>query len=244
MAFKEQDDLNKEKQNEDSFGLPDLDYKPLDQLDEAKPPAVEESSTTTEFTETTSTEDEVFEEDKPKEEYKSQYTPMVEEPKSKAPIVIGIIIVLIVGLATYLMYQFVFKPNAEKDKLEQIAKQEKDRKAKEEAARLAQEEEERRKREAEEAAAKAKPAEGAVESLTAPTGRYYVVVASAVDADLVMDYAKKLSDKGVGSKIIPPFGKWKFNRIAISDHDTFAAGQEAADAAKAEYGNAVWVIKY
>lgn len=244
MAFKEQDDLNKEKQNEDSFGLPDLDYKPLDQLDETKPPTVEESSTTTEFTETTSTEEKVLEEDQPREEYKSQYTPMVEEPKSKAPIVIGIIIVLIVALASYLMYQFVFKPNAEKDKLEQLAKQEKDRKAKEEAARLAQEEEERKKREAEEAAAKAKPAEGAVESLTAPTGRYYVVVASAVDADLVMDYAKKLSAKGVGSKIIPPFGKWKFNRIAISDHDTFAAGQVAADAAKAEYGNAVWVIKY
>ena len=244
MAFKEQDDLNAEKQNEDSFGLPDLDYKPLTPLDETKPPAVEESSAITEFTETAPTE-EIESTISQKEPNQTHYSAAVEEPKSKAPLVIGFIIVLILSLAVFLTYQYVIKPNnAEKDRIEQLAKQEIDRRAKEEAARLAQEEEERRKREAEEAAAKATPAEGAVESLTAPTGRYYVVVASAVDADLVMDYAKKLSAKGVGSKIIPPFGKWKFNRIAISDHDTFAEGQIAADAAKAEYGSAVWVIKY
>ena len=102
----------------------------------------------------------------------------------------------------------------------------------------------RKRLEAEEALAKADPAEGYMESLTAPTGRYYVVVASAIDADLVMDYAKKLSAKGISTKIIPPFGKTKFSRITISDHDSFAEGQTAADAAKAEYGTAVWVIKY
>jgi hypothetical protein len=242
MAFKEQDDLNKDKQNEDSFGLPDLDYKPLDKLDETTSSNVD-SSQSAEHTDSTSSEQRI-EEEAVKEEYRSPYTPMAEEPKSKAPIVIGIIIVLILALAAYLINQYVIKPNAEKERIEQLAKQEKERKAKEEAARLAQEEEERKKREAEEAAAKAKPAEGAIESLTAPTSRYYVVVASAVDADLVMDYAKKLSAKGVGSKIIPPFGKYKFNRIAISDFDTYAAAQTAADASKTEYGNEVWVIRY
>ena len=70
------------------------------------------------------------------------------------------------------------------------------------------------------------------------------MVASAVDGDLVMDYAKKLSAKGVSSKIIPPFGKWKFNRISVGDHDSFAAAQSAADAIKPDYGNTVWVIRY
>lgn len=241
MAFKEQDDTNKDKQNEDSFGLPDLDYKPLDQLEEKTEQVIsslETESSSSEETEQSSTTETIE-----KEEVRTTYVPQ-EEPKSKAPAIIGIIIAVVIALTAFLIYQYVIKPSSDKAKKEQLAKAEKDRLAREEAERLRKEEEERKRREAEEAAAKAKPAEGAIESLTAPTGRYYVVVASAVDADLVMDYAKKLSAKGVGSKIIPPFGKSKFSRITISDHDSFAAGQVAADAAKAEYGNAVWVIKY
>lgn len=241
MAFKEQDDKNKDNQIEDSFGLPDLDYKPLNELEqksEATNVTSETESTSVEFTE------QIFSgEAEQKQEVRNIYL-TEEEPKSKAPVIIGIIIALVVVLAGFLIYQYVIAPNREKDRLAKI-EQEKARKAKEESDRITREqEEERKRREAEEAAAKAKPAEGAIESLTAPTGRYYVVVASAVDGDLVMDYAKKLSAKGVGTKIIPPFGKSKFSRITISDHDSFAAGQTAADAAKAEYGNAVWVIKY
>jgi hypothetical protein len=59
-----------------------------------------------------------------------------------------------------------------------------------------------------------------------------------------MDYAKKLSSKGVSTQIIPPFAKWKFNRLSISDYDTYALAQTNADAAKAEYGSGVWVIRY
>ena len=65
-----------------------------------------------------------------------------------------------------------------------------------------------------------------------------------IDDDLLMDYAKKLSAKGVSTKIIPPFGTKKFFRLAIGDHDTFALAQTNADAAKADYGGGVWVIKY
>lgn len=242
MAFKEQDDTNKDKQNEDSFGLPDLDYKPLDKLEEKTEQVVsseETQSSSAEGNELSSSTETIE-----KEEVRSTYIPQ-EEPKSKAPAIIGIIIAVVIALTAFLIYQYVIKPSSDKAKKEQLAKEaEKERLDKEKAERLRKEEEERKRREAEEAAAKQKPAEGAIELLTAPTGRYYVVVASAVDADLVMDYAKKLSAKGVGSKIIPPFGKSKFSRITISDHDSFAAGQVAADAAKAEYGNAVWVIKY
>jgi hypothetical protein len=48
----------------------------------------------------------------------------------------------------------------------------------------------------------------------------------------------------VSTKIIPPFSKWKFFRLTIGDYDTYAIAQTNADAAKAEYGSGVWVIKY
>ena len=244
MAFKKQDDINQDKDNEDNFGLPAIDYKPLDNL-EVKTEQVASSfdpasSIVVEFEQMSPPETI----EKGKEEKELVEPILQKEPPSKAPIILGVILTLLVLLTGFLVYQYVIIPNAEKERRTKI-EQENATKAKEEADRVAREQEEQRKRlEAEEALAKAEPAEGSMESLTAPTGRYYVVVASAIDADLVMDYAKKLSAKGISTKIIPPFGKTKFSRITISDHDSFAEGQTAADAAKAEYGTAVWVIKY
>jgi len=71
-----------------------------------------------------------------------------------------------------------------------------------------------------------------------------VVVASAIDGDLLMDNANKLKNNGVSSKIIPPFGKHKFYRLAVADGDTFEAAQDIANAKKTEFGEATWVIKY
>ena len=92
--------------------------------------------------------------------------------------------------------------------------------------------------------ANATPAEGTIETLTERTRRYYVVVASAIDDDLIMDYAKNLSKKGVSSKIIPPFGKVKFFRIAVAEGETYADAQATADGLKAQYGDGAWVVKY
>jgi hypothetical protein len=81
--------------------------------------------------------------------------------------------------------------------------------------------------------------------LSGRSGRYYVVVASAIDGDLIMDYAKKLSAKGVSTKIIPPFGKSAFHRLAVADGDTYQTTQETADGLKGgDYGDKVWVVKY
>ncbi|NOS90665.1 MAG: hypothetical protein HOP30_01975 [Cyclobacteriaceae bacterium] len=244
MSFKTEDE-NKNNQNEDNFGLPDLDYKPLDQLEE------KQEETKVESTEFESGDTVVLHEEPARGEDEVKYDkhgfiPEPDEPKSNSKIVISLLIVVVVAVASFLVWKYVIKPANEKTQMERLAKIEKDKKAKEEeAARLAkQKEDEEAARLAAEAAAKATPAEGAIEKLTDKTGKYYVVVASAVDADLLMDHAKKLSSKGVSSKIIPPFGKSKFNRLAIGDHDTFASAQSAADASKADYGDAVWVIKY
>jgi cytoskeletal protein RodZ len=238
MSFNKEDEEKKSaSQNEDDFGLPDLDYKPLDKLEERteEQPHLEASFEREGFSDASKPEG-AFEE-------RSRFEPE-ETPKSKAPLFITLIIGVVVLVAAFLIWKYVIVPNNEKAKQEQLAK-EKALKAKAEEARLAKlREEEERQRLAAEAAAKAKPAEGTIEVLTNPTKRYYVVITSAVDADLTMDYAKKLSAKGVSSKIIPPFGKWKFNRLAIGDYDSFAAAQTRADAIKADYGDAVWVIRY
>ncbi len=229
----------------DNFGLPDIEYKPLDAPQEEQaaseapqepePVAQESSYQGTESTPSA-------QEERPA--YKPSYS-YSEPPKSNATTIITVVIGLVVVVAGFLIYQFVYKPQKEKERQELLAKQkeEADRKKREEEARLAREEEERKRREAE-AAANAAPKEGTIETLSERTNRYYVVISSAVDGDLVMDYAKKLSAQGVSTKIIPPFGKYKFHRIAIADHETFALAQANADGVKADYGNEVWVIRY
>jgi len=217
------DDTNKNSNDEDNFGLPDLEFKPLDQLDTSNP-----------------TEEPV----KSKESFENKEVPVYEEDEedSKSGAVIVILVGIVVVIGGFLAYKYVWVPKKEKAKQELLAKEkiEADKKAEEERqAKLA--EEERLKREAE---ANAKPVDGTIETLASRTGRYYVVVSSSVDGDLAMDRAKKLSTTGKSTKIIPPFGKWKYYRLCIADFDTFANAQSSADASKAEYGDALWVMKY
>ena len=231
MATNDSNGENQEKQDnaEDNFGLPDIEFKPLDEPKKAAgdEPTSESASETTR--ETSSYE---------------PYSPDQDEPKSKAPVILGIVIVLVLAIASYLIYSFVIKPaNEEKAKKELAAKQEAERKKAEEA-RVAKEKADEAERMRLEAIANAKPAVGTIEVLSARTKRYYVVVSSDVDDDLLMDYARTLSAKGISTKIVPPFGKKNFFRLTIADHDTWALAQTNADAAKAEYGGAVWVLKY
>jgi len=218
------DDTNKNSNDEDNFGLPDIEYKPLDQLDSSK--SAEE---------TPRAEDET---------HTSRETPIYEEEEegSGTGRIIGWIVVLVVLVGAFLAYRYVYVPKKEKEKLERLAKEKEEMKKKTVADSLARvAEEERLRREAE---ANAKPADGTIETLEQRTGHYFVIISSSVDGDLAMDHAKKLSAKGISSKIIPPFGKWKFYRLGIGDFDSFASAQSSADASKSEYGDALWVMKY
>ena len=245
MASKDSnDDALKDKpdNSEDNFGLPDIEYKPLDPTsDSSKAREQVASAETSGYSDSSSTV-----ETRSNREGNSSYDPMaMDEPKSKAPIILGIVIVLVVAIAGYLIFNFVYKPKAaaEKARQEQIAKdaQLKKKQAEEERLRKQQEEEERKRLEA---IANAKPVIGTIETLGGRTKRYYVVVTSDIDDDLLLDFAKKLSTKGISTKIIPPYGEVKFYRLAIADHDTWASAQSNADAAKVDYGSGVWVIKY
>lgn len=239
---------NKDNQSDDSFGLPEIEYEPI-RRDEPSETTSETSSSYREpepepQAESTysSYEERKQEEQGTEESYR--YTPYHEEP-SIWPKVLGILFVIVIALgATW--YFVIYQPKVkERIAAEQAAA------AARESARKAKEEEENRIRLERQAAEQRRldslaaiPKEGTIETLSDRTGRYYVVISSALDRDLLMDYAKKLSDQGVSSKIIPPFGKHKVSRIAISEGDSFDAAQAKANELKAQYGDAVWVLKY
>lgn len=222
-------------ESEDTFGLPDIEYKPLDELQPSTPEREDHAEVPAEQPVASQAEERYV------------YTPPVEE-KSKAPLIIGLVIGIVILLAGFLIYTYAIKPAAEKTRQEKLAKQKADaEKAQQERqAQLVREQEEARQRALADslAAANAKPAVGTIEVLSERTRRYYVVISSAIDDDLLMDYAKKLSLEGVGTKIIPPFGETKFFRLAISDYDTYTSAQSNADASKEKFGSEVWVVRY
>ncbi len=244
MSKQENDNVDDQ---EDNFGLPDIDYKPLDRTTET---TLQSETTSHQFSdETVSTsvvEEVVVVEEANQEPEKSTYLPEeFDEEKSNSPVMVSLIIGGLILTAILLTYLFIYKPKADKAKQELIEKEKvlaTKRKITEDS--LARVQEEAQKLLDAKRLQEIKPAIGVIETLAERTQRYYVVITSNIDDDLIMDYAKKLSAKGVSSKIIPPFGKTKYYRLVISDEDTFVKAQSDADAAKAEYGDALWVIKY
>lgn len=232
------ENLGNESNSDDTFGLPEIEYKPLDRTEESVTQAqesqpVEQETPSYQYG------------DKPTEE-KSTYTYVPpEEPAPVWPKVLGILLVIVIALGAA-WYFLVYQPNqAEKERV--LAKQRSEQEAaqRKEAERLAEEQRIRDEAERMRADSIANASKvGVIETLSERTGRYYVVAASAVDDDLLMDHAKKLSASGISTKIIPPFAKYKFYRLTIADGDTFAAAQEVADSKKSEYGDALWVLKY
>jgi hypothetical protein len=253
-----QDNIN--DSSDDTFGLPEIEYEPLKRDEEKSTPEPEseqveaspepeQTTTYSSYTEqTTTTEGQ----EAPREEQhifhseEERYVPYEEEESPSVwPKVLGIaLVILLIGGGAY-YYFGIYKPKqdeiaAEKARQEQLAKDADKKRQEEEAERLRLAEEQRKA----DSLANAKPAVGTIETLTERTGRYYVIVASGVDGDLIMDYAKKLSPQGVSSKIIPPNGKVKFYRLAVAEGDTYASTQSTADELKAQYEGGAWVIKF
>ena len=176
------------------------------------------------------------------------YTPTYtyrDDSASMWPKVVGAILVLLLiggGIWYFMMYRPAQIAKAEQERRELLAIQEEARrKEADRQAALKREEEQK----VAEALPPPAPAVGTIETLSGRSGRYYVVIASSIDGDLIMDYAKKLSANGVSTKIIPPFGKSSFHRLAVADGDTYATTQTTADGMKGgDYGDKLWVIKY
>ena len=232
------ENLDDRNDSDDTFGLPEIEYKPLNREEELPASDIEERPA-----EVTQPEEALrYEYEQKPIEQTSEFTYDPDEETTPVwPKVLGILLVIVLALgATW--YFIWYQPGKEKERL---AKEKLEQESKKEQERLA--EEQRLHDEAEQRLADSLanvPKIGMIETLSGRTGRYYVVAASAIDDDLLMDHAKKLSTQGVSSKIIPPFGKYKLFRLAIADGDTFASAQEVANSKKPEYGDAVWVLKY
>jgi hypothetical protein len=234
------ENLENKNDSDDTFGLPEIDYKPLNRDEESTASTSEVPSS------------EVSQSDSPQSEYEQKpaeqpaeyaYEPE-EESTSVWPKVFGILLVVALALGAA-WYFILYRPaQAEKERLAKVKleQEEKEKLRQDSLANVARLREEAERLRADSLAQASKV--GTIETLSERTRRYYVIVASAVDDDLLMDYAKKLSATGVSSKIIPPFAKYKLFRLAIADGDTFAATQEVANSKKAEYGDALWVLKY
>ncbi len=84
---------------------------------------------------------------------------------------------------------------------------------------------------------------GEVETVSAITGRFYVVVSSSIDDDLAMDYAKNLAEEGNSVKIIEHKAQGKtFFGVSVADY----ANWEEALSALNSFNNfgEVWVLKW
>lgn len=259
-------------ESDDTFGLPEIEYEPIKREEEPAPdePEPDEISRPAEI-EAEREEEEVSEPAAsgisdgpgPFEEERRYEEPRYEEPERtqyeysyshepESPVwpkvlmfVVGLVIIVGAGLWYFLSY----KPQKEEESriiaARQAAADEAFRKERSRQDSLAAIESARIKRINDSLASiPPKPAFGNIDTLTGRTGRYYVVVASNIDDDLLMDYARKLSASGVSSKLIPPHGKVKFYRLAIAEGDTYATAQSTADGLKADYGSGLWVTKY
>ena len=233
-------------ESDDNFGLPEIEYEPINREQSAP----QEEKVVEEFT--SASREEIIVESTPQIEVEEPgrqeehfYNATDEEKSSSAPTIIGIIVVILLG-AGVAWYFLKYKPEQlakEKEKQELLEKQARAEKLKEtqRLADLKRAEDEKRRADS---LANAVPAIGTIETLTERTRRYYVVISSDIDDDLIMDYATKLSKEGVSTKIIPPYGKVKFFRIAVAEGESYSETQAKADELKAKYGDAAWVVKY
>lgn len=239
---------------DDSFGLPEIDYEPLKRDEPAgEPDASFTSSTDSGFTPPEPVMDvptppvqerKEFGEDNAYYEPNYNYSYEEERPPVWPKVLLVLALLVLAGGLTW--YFVSYRPNQlaldarrERERLAEAELNEQ-RRAAEQAAR----EREEAAKQTEAQAPPELPA-GTIETLTSRSGRYYVIVASSIDGDLIMDYAKKLSKKGVTSHIIPPYGKVQFHRLAVADGDTYASAQATADGMKGgEYGDKLWVLKY
>lgn len=253
----EPDDMNDQNNgnDDDTFGLPEIEYEPINR---ESPPAEEVNTPEPEEPQIEEPEQSEQNEAQPvtntpmerDEARQSEYDPTYyeEEENSPWPKILGIAaLLLIVGAAAW--YFGWKKPQDDAAAAERARQEQQARIAADSAAQARNAEEQRMAAENQRIAdslalANATPPAGTIETLNGRTGRYYVVVASAIDGDLLMDYAKELSKKGVSTKIIAPYGNVKFHRLTVAEGDSFAAAAQIAERLKGEYTDGTWVIKY
>lgn len=241
--YKDENLHNEPEQDDEDFGLPDLDSDvddsdTTDDFDSDQDNSSKEESEIKTSFDTAETSEEPFASDQDDEydpnpfgdedEPVSTYTP--PKKQSAAPIIITLIVIVLIAVALF-YYFFLREPDKEpvaqepvKDTTSYVVE-----KPVEPEPEVIEPEE---------------PTVGVVNTLNSRTGRSYVVVGSFFDEDLAQDYANKLIKDGTNAYIIPPFGKSKFNRVAIEETESFAAASSRAAELSGQYKEQPWPLKY
>lgn len=224
-----EDDENKRAQNandDEDFGLPGFEDEPIEETPsysaENKFETESDSSYITEEIYSANTQEEM-EKDFKKDEYKDMSG---NKGKSSAPIILTVLgLFIVAGVVVYFLFFHKSKPV-----VEEIA----------ETPVVVIEPEP----EPEPEPVIEEPQIGLVTVLSERSQRSYVVVASFFDEDMAKDYAQDLAKDGRNITIIPPFGKSKFNRVAIEDYDTFSEATRRAEQLTGSFKEEPWPLKY
>lgn len=265
---KGQDDIN---DADDSFGLPDLEYKPLD--DDSEEPDSDESNTdSNEDSDATTMDDEVesnetdqveestdsFSNDSSLEESdtsetseddkeKPQLRYQIEEKSSSAPKIIGGIVGVLL-VAVVIWYFGFYRPEQQKITADEKARQEIiDNQKVADAAALKKQQDADAEAAAEEARLKAEAdelAKAGVQILEERTGRYYIVLESFIDGDFAKDFGDKIAKEGTPSFLIPPYSKKKMQRVGIGGYESIDDAKMALNELPDEFGKGKWILKY
>jgi len=84
-----------------------------------------------------------------------------------------------------------------------------------------------------------------ISTISEPTGRSFIVVNSFVDADLAQDYGNKMLEQGVGVKILSPTDRAPLmHRVAVADYSDFEQAMNEVQMFREKYGENAWVLKY
>jgi hypothetical protein len=101
-------------QDDDSFGLPDLNYKPLEPKPETPPKTEKKAETTSGRIQTPGTPTRIA----PKKDDSA------EEEKSNSSVIVGILVPILILVGGYFGYLYLYKKPKEKAALEALKKKE------------------------------------------------------------------------------------------------------------------------
>lgn len=85
---------------------------------------------------------------------------------------------------------------------------------------------------------------GVITHINTPQGLYYVIVASFIDIDLAIDYAKQLVKQGATVKIIKPRQGEHFLQVAIDQAASLGEARRKVQQLTSLYDVQTWVMKY
>ena len=85
---------------------------------------------------------------------------------------------------------------------------------------------------------------GAISEVNQLLNKYFLVVASFLDKDLANDYADQLIQSESNVFIISPTSNSKFTRVAVGKYETLGEVIDGINSYNDEFGEQIWALKY